>query len=885
MSVTGASPAIRTSAASRRRAATRLAGDEALVVSLSRYALYLVVLIHFVSLSGYTSSLDEIKRIVMWVGGSASIVGAFALLATRQVRLPSKVLCGAFAAVLLTKLLSVFAAESYAQWIGWEEMRNWYAVFGFTFLAAITHSTRRAGLESLLFFAFLSLVLCAFGAVHYAGILKVFIPTTIDPENKFQLVMATLAGQLEMYSLIFNTQFFGNILVFLLPLSICAIFVFPFWKPAEQGELQPVAYLTPATRVLGGVALAVLLLICFCIPLTYSKITLLSTPVAVLIFYFGLPLVARISPPKVPYLPLLLGFLVLNALTLYPFIQHDLTTRFSTLETSTDSRVIIWDGAWQMFLSSPLLGTGAGSFRIYFPTFRSPDYHLNAISNVTLSAHNWLFDALSQTGILGTAALLFFLGALAWGLLRMARTSVSKHQKLISLGYLAGIAAFMTACLATPILCWPVGMVSFAMLVGIASGVASHPWDDREIPQSPEWYLPVGVVGVAVCGLFFPNMYSWASNFFMAAIYHQQAVQVGAFSPQMEQSTDAREMAFRLENYSKGVKSFAKVAELNPTYITSYYRCAHYENQMANTYRVMFAQALKQNSSQIEKPEVQQALQTFASRYSEHQDNALKQYRLIQQYAPDYSEIHNNIAILESAKTSMEREFFNFFNPGQTPEAEKMNEWRESYKRSLESIQKATTQSNKISIWHLQGTLYEDASNFYSNADPEFSDYLTKSGEAFEKAAQLPLTQATQQENQIQTEKQMRLLSARKCINNYMLAQNWAKASEAAVKLAPLYPSIPEIPILGAEAILKNGDVEKASAFLEEQIERNPTSPNLYLQRLRLTELSEAFAAVQPIEKQMQQINRLKSLITNFFTPQQQQAVDVFISRLNQPAQ
>ncbi len=874
-------------------------GAEAWSISLGRYVLYIILFAHFVALSGETANLDEIKRIIMWVGGSASVVISFALVATRQTRLPHQLLMITFIALLAAKFISVLMSQEYAQWLGWEEMRNWYAVFGVAFLASVTHFTRRAGLESLLFILILSFVLCSFGALHYVGIFELFVPDELTNDDNFGLIISTLAGQPEMFSLIFNTQFFGNVLVFLLPLAICSMMVFPLFRLSQNAittalpgdanspalpkhdEPQPNQFLSQYGLWIGALSLITLLLICFCIPLTYSKITLVSAPFGVLILYFGLPFIARLSPPKLPYWPVLLGFLAINALTLYPFIKHDLESRFSTVETSTDSRLIIWSGAWKMFQESPLVGTGAGTFRIFFPTYRSPDYHMNAISNVTLSAHNWVFDALSQTGILGFGTLLLFISVLAWRLYFTARNSPSKQQRILCVGYLAAITAFLTACLATPVLSWPVGLMGFALLVGIGSGIGSTLWDDTEAPKAPEWHLPVGVLGAVVCALFFTNMYTWSANFFLAAHHHREAVRLGSFSAAVQQSTRPEELNFRAQQYNAGIEQFEKVEELNPTYITSYYRRANYENLLGIIYRTSFSETLKLvGQDGVDQEKLLNAIQNFATSFNKHQQLALDQYRKIQHYAPDYSEIHNNIAILESMTTSFERSVYLVLNNGKEPDEETLIPWRESYERALESIEKATASSNKITVWSLQGNLYEEASLYYPEGNPKREELLAQSAESYLKAAQLPITKATQQQNQKIVEEQTRLAAARKSITNYARAKQWAKAAEACETLLPLYPSISDIAVLGAEAYLQAGNITSAQAFLDQQIRRNPTSPELYLQRFRMAVTNPEFAERAPIKQQISQINKLKELIPNFLTPQQEQALGNSLKQL-----
>ena len=74
-------------------------------------------------------------------------------------------------------------------------------------------------------------------------------------------------------------------------------------------------------------------------------------------------------------------------------------------------RMATWQAGWDMFLDYPVLGVGAGNFDTAYET-----YHLKGWQQPRGHAHNVYLNALAETGLLGLASYLLFLGG-AFGLL------------------------------------------------------------------------------------------------------------------------------------------------------------------------------------------------------------------------------------------------------------------------------------------------------------------------------------------------------------------------------------------------------------------------------------------------------------------------------------
>ena len=95
--------------------------------------------------------------------------------------------------------------------------------------------------------------------------------------------------------------------------------------------------------------------------------------------------------------------------------QPELLTgaRFTEIGNAISPRLFLWNQAWHMFLSAPMLGVGWGEFVwqffLHFSDFPNP-----GVPTIDPNAHNAVFHLLATTGLLGTLAVLAPLGIWAW---------------------------------------------------------------------------------------------------------------------------------------------------------------------------------------------------------------------------------------------------------------------------------------------------------------------------------------------------------------------------------------------------------------------------------------------------------------------------------------
>jgi hypothetical protein len=158
---------------------------------------------------------------------------------------------------------------------------------------------------------------------------------------------------------------------------------------------------------------------------------------------------------------LLPGFIVAHGLAMAFFLQPGapVTTsaeRLFQVASGIGPRLELWSGAWQMFLSAPLLGAGVGQFAWYHFLHQAAG-EAPAASGLFNHAHNVVLHLMAETGIAGAllivGAVLVWLADLrrvsldaAWWWLLSALVVIGIHSMLeypLWYSYFLGPAAFL----------------------------------------------------------------------------------------------------------------------------------------------------------------------------------------------------------------------------------------------------------------------------------------------------------------------------------------------------------------------------------------------------------------------------------------------------------
>lgn len=171
-------------------------------------------------------------------------------------------------------------------------------------------------------------------------------------------------------------------------------------------------------------------------------------------------------------------------------------------------RVTLYGIAIRATIARPLLGYGPDNFRSAFVTHRTPESLANLTAGPQTSAHDWLLDASTTTGLLGLGALLLLVGLGTVELIGLSRGRAAVGMPLV-----LGWAAYWTNGLVD------VGSVTTAWFPWLALGVAAGLRGKRREPITrpvPRWAI-AAIAVVAIVGMasgaraFIANEEAWAA--------------------------------------------------------------------------------------------------------------------------------------------------------------------------------------------------------------------------------------------------------------------------------------------------------------------------------------------------------------------------------------
>jgi O-antigen ligase/tetratricopeptide (TPR) repeat protein len=761
-------------------------------------------------LTPFTYQLDDIKYIGIYSGGSLCLVYWAALWTFQQVKSPPRIIWGGYFGYLAACFLSTIFAASFAQWIGWQYLSYYTATLGFVLLGSAVIQTPRMCNWILKYWVLVILLTTGFGLVHYFGILEKFY-YMLYPENSvgdaspLKNLLYTFINSRSMLSTILNVQFFGNFLLMLLPINGAACISFYHDLKQENQNNTNLSWNKELVFAAGWLIIAGLCLVLSfaCIFTTFSKSSILVIPVIVLLFLAGSAYVAGIK--RIPYLWLMITLGVIMAGTLLYFVAGDLRNQLKDMDESMGPRQVIFGGALSIFHDNPLFGGGPGSFRIIFPQYRSPDYHLSRISNVTLYAHNWLLDLLAETGALGALAYLAFLGGLLWLGWKALKSQAPMTLRLATMGGVLGVIALLMGSFVTPMTRWPIGTGSLHAMIGTALGIAlltikkSTPNEEtRSTPLTEIDYSKLIILLLTV--VFCYQSTKFGIRQFRAAIFHNTGWQYAEYSrPYIAAGYKSKEID---ELLNKAEQNYQKALELDPTRLTTYYRLASVYN----------------NKGDIE--------------------SALKAYTNLQKYAPDYSEIHYNLGVIHFNKAAQ------YLSSKQVTANEKQLAGNE-LELSLKSFKQAAEQSNKISIHYYYGTTARQLGKILGADTPEGKEAYNMAGEILENIANLPTSTVIQEKGQVETETELRYDAAILASDCYEKAANFTAAAVAYTQSLENNPtslkSLQQIIRLYSKA----EEPEKALELLNSVLEKNPVNPEALMMKVYILSLIDEDASMQ----------------------------------------
>ncbi|WP_196598340.1 O-antigen ligase family protein [Pectinatus frisingensis] len=148
--------------------------------------------------------------------------------------------------------------------------------------------------------------------------------------------------------------------------------------------------------IIGGLFLLALI----CLGMTYARGALFS--IAIVIILYALCYNKRIILP----------FIVLAFVLLYadPILIDRMMSVFTSMDTSSELRIALWESTIEMILDHPLLGIGWGAYYFVYPSY---DFYMQGNFIKIVHAHNMYLNIAAEVGLIGFAGFIScFIGSL-----------------------------------------------------------------------------------------------------------------------------------------------------------------------------------------------------------------------------------------------------------------------------------------------------------------------------------------------------------------------------------------------------------------------------------------------------------------------------------------
>lgn len=603
-----------------------------------------------------THNLDDIKIPLFLTLGPSLMLIALAVIYLGAAPLPPRFVGFGLAGFGVIMFLSTLAANPNYRYLGWYQIMFVWSAAGF-FMAGLCIGSNWLASRWFLNFMVLQLLL-----VNLIGFFFFDFTNSPDPHSGgawlfrmlygdgqpdpvpalYNLLYTLVHAAGDLQSTILNRDFYAGYCILFLPFALLLAL--------DPGKGRPLLW-----RTIGLVTVMIdSLSIFFC----KSKGEWIFAVVSCLFFAVLFLRVGRMPGLRRRHLAAWAVGLMF-VLGMVGWLQSPtLLIQLKSMQSSFSARGIIWNGAWQIFLNHPILGGGPGTFRIYFPEFRSPDYFNNGINNVTTYAHNYFLDLLSEEGALGFLCFMVFLCALVIQGTRYALRHQDPRLRLWLTAAVASMIAIYGSNLSSPNARWVIGATPLWTVMGYLAGLIrqAQGWTaEQGHPQpvragaSPVRNPAVGMPGLdqkrrifvlATALLGFVVMYfsvQMGTSYFKSAKEYAQGMQLMDWAyPQLEAGqTEASKVIDWME---RSAKFFEDAIEIDDTNVSAYYKLGSIYTTLNSLYQNV-ARDLAQKGHE-------QEAENYLTRADEYLKNAKASYETLGQYDPDYAEIHFNFGIV-----------------------------------------------------------------------------------------------------------------------------------------------------------------------------------------------------------------------------------------------
>ena len=748
-----------------------------------------------------------------------------------------------------TLLLGLYTATCCLSWLlnpykGVGERVIWFQVgcATFTLVFAWLMDSEAKLRKTMVFFTVLALASTVIGLFLFAGqgFTDYIYKAMVYGPNRAKWLSATwspwvtlfytLAKSKAMYSSVLNEDFYAAFLVMCIPIPLAMFFVerrLPF-------------------KILG---MLTFLMMCVCLVFTNSNdsfgsiiLGLLCFGILGFIFRRDLGLSLRLLLTFVTCSAVLLA--VLGVLML-PTLARTWTFKGDAI----NGRIVLWSGGFWPWLYhhdptrshvnplSFLLGTGPGGYRHYFPVFRRADFFDNQINNVTTFGHNQYLDVLCETGLIGLFCFLGLYAKVVWDALRQVLTTASRTHRLYQMAALSGLVGISLQNFFSPNYRWAVCGTVFWSLLGLSMGIHRLDADPETMPEAGEGTdaARLGPVGAPTAPSLAPQggwlgargLGSQAGKWSLAALatlfllrspvqgidYFTSAMANGEGLRLMDSADLAKTQSTKQDLLEKSADLFERAIELNPTFLTSYYKLAHVYNQLSS-------------------------IQAGDERLSDaYLNKAVASYEDLNGVSPHYSEIHQNLAIMYSMQVGRQ---------------EDKAKGLAKYEQCWAEAQEAARQSWKPNVQQLAAKLGERMALLYDQ--DKQSEKALAVRETIKGYWRRIIDYRPKTEDQQQDREQFYALANQKLVQ---LAETTGKPEEAEGVLKQMIHDNPEDPspmrrLLGLYD--RMGRAKEKAEFLKNAIHDDPLDTNLH----RL--LADAFGAAGDKSGRFAELRKIERL-------------------------
>lgn len=160
-------------------------------------------------------------------------------------------------------------------------------------------------------------------------------------------------------------------------------------------------------------------------------------------------------------------------LALIPFVPaHEKETFRSIFQANRGTNIIriyIWWASLRMWWDEPVIGQGLGTIQLTYPFFRPERYHRIGMSHNTRHAHSEELELLGEQGILGFSAWLAFIAIFFWLGLKKLRRIPGLSDRYLFFGLLSGMFAGLVHDSINVNLRWMTSAVTFWFLLAVCT--------------------------------------------------------------------------------------------------------------------------------------------------------------------------------------------------------------------------------------------------------------------------------------------------------------------------------------------------------------------------------------------------------------------------------